>query len=396
MIKGTLSASTQDPLRVTVLAKPVTVGIDASRNRSGGAKAHLIGILEEGRPTAHGIDVVHVWSYSSLLAALPDEPWLVKHNPPALEGRLWRQMLWQWRSLPKEARRAGCRVLLNTDAGSVCHFRPAVVMSRDMLSYEPGEMNRYGFGKARLRLVLLRFIQNHSMRFARGTIFLTRYAAEVIQRATGPLRNVAVVPHGVSRHFKRLVPARAWPVDGAAIRCVYVSNAAPYKHQWQVVRATALLRQRGHNVVLDLVGGGSGPAQTRLDEEIRRSDPRGEFVSCIGHLPAERLPAVLADADLFVFASSCENMPNTLVEAMAAGLPIACSDRGPMPEVLSDAGVYFDPEDSPSIASAMERLITDRSLREASAARARALAERYSWSRCGRETWEFMLKTAGH
>ena len=35
-------------------------------------------------------------------------------------------------------------------------------------------------------------------------------------------------------------------------------------------------------------------------------------------------------------------MPNTLVEAMASGLPIACSDRGPMPEVLGDGGVLFD------------------------------------------------------
>ena len=83
------------------------VGIDASRNRSGGAKAHLIGLIGEGDPSKHGIKEVHVWAFKTLLDSLPDEPWLVKHNPKALERSLFWQVWWQRRSLPKEARHAG-------------------------------------------------------------------------------------------------------------------------------------------------------------------------------------------------------------------------------------------------------------------------------------------------
>ncbi len=75
--------------------------------------------------------------------------------------------------------------------------------------------------------------------------------------------------------------------------------------------------------------------------------------------------------DHFVFASSCENMPNTLVEAIAAGLPLACSRRGPMHEILGDTGLYFDPESHLSIAEAIRRLIDDPLLRDESASRAR-------------------------
>jgi len=57
------------------------VGIDASRNRSGGAKAHLIGIISEGDPLKHGIREVHIWAFKTLLDALPNKLWLVKHNP---------------------------------------------------------------------------------------------------------------------------------------------------------------------------------------------------------------------------------------------------------------------------------------------------------------------------
>jgi len=349
----------------------------------------------EGDPPAHGIDRVHVWSYRSLLDALPTASWLVKHNPPALEQSLPRQIWWQYRRLSDEARGYGCDILLSTDAGSVCRFRPGVVISQDMLSYEPGEMDRYGFSKARLRLVALRYVQNSSLRFADGVIFLTNYAATVIQRHTGKLPRVAVVPHGVGDAFKRTPAGKEWPAGGdIPIECLYVSNAAMYKHQWNVVKAIGELRRRGHNLRLTLAGGGSGKAQQLLDAEIVRTDPEGKFVVCLGHVPPENIPGVLAGANLFIFASSCENMPNTLLEAMAHGLPIACSQRGPMPEVLEDSGVMFDPENAISVADGIEKLIVDPALRSRCAARAKTLAERYSWSRCGRETWEFLLATA--
>lgn len=367
----------------------VIVGIDASRNRSGGARGHLVGILRDSDPRAHGIDEIHVWSYANLLAALPDRPWLIPHSQPALERSLLHQVWWQWRHLLGEARAAGCQVLLNTDAGSICRFRPAVVMSRDMLSYEPGEIERYR-GKAWLRLWVLRYIQNRSLRRADGVVFLTRYAADVIQRFTGPLRRVAIVPHGVGEEFRGVAPRQDWRTTGRAVRCLYVSNAAPYKHQWHVVRAMADLRHRGFDLNLALVGGGSGSAQERLEAELAQSDPRREFVTTIGFLPAEQLPTLLSEADIFIFASSCENMPNTLIEAMAAGLPIACSDRGPMPEVLADGGVTFDPENPESIAAAVESLLLDSPLRDRCAKRALQIAGNYSWNRCGNETWQFL------
>ncbi|KRC81728.1 glycosyltransferase family 4 protein [Sphingomonas sp. Root241] len=372
----------------------IVVGLDASRNRSGGAKAHLIGLLRDGDPLAHGIREVHVWAYRSLLDALPDRPWLIRHNPPALEKSLLKQLLWQLFEMPGEVRKAGCDIVLNTDAGALSRISPSVTMSRDMLSYEPGEIERYGWSKARLRLLLLRYVQNRSLRRSDGAVFLTRHAAEVIQRSCGLLDRVALIPHGVGAEFAEIQGRPAWPAaDERPVRCLYVSNAAPYKHQWMVVAAIEQLRAEGYDVELELVGGGSGKAQQRLDAQIAQSDPAGKFVSQTGPVPQAALPGYLARADLFVFASSCENMPNTLIEAMAAGLPIACARRGPMPEVLADGGVYFDPEVPQSIAAAVRSLIDDPALRSRLAKRAKELSSQYSWARCARETWSFLTQT---
>jgi glycosyltransferase involved in cell wall biosynthesis len=372
----------------------IVVGIDASRNRSGGAIRHLVGILGSGDPRAHGVKEVHVWSYDALLRALPNANWLVKHSPKDLKGSLLRQAWWQRRSLANEARVHGVDIVLNTDAGTISRVHPAVTMSRDMTQYEPGEMRRYRkLSWSWLRNAALRHVQAWSLRDADGVIFLTQYAAKVIQRSTGPLPRVAVIPHGVGSGFRRARTSVGFVGRGRPAQCLYVSQADVYKHQWHVVRAVADLRRRGHDVVLVLAGGGAGPAQKRLDEEIARSDPAGAFVKQVGAVAPDRLPTLLADSDIFVFASSCENMPNTLVEGMAAGLPIASSDRGPMPEVLRDGGTYFDPEDPVSIASAIETLLVDHQIRTQLAKRAMELSREYSWERCAMETWAFLRET---
>jgi glycosyltransferase involved in cell wall biosynthesis len=178
------------------------------------------------------------------------------------------------------------------------------------------------------------------MKRADGVIFLTNYAARIIQRATGKLRNFSVIPHGVGEEFKQTTHFGAWAEEpDRIIRCLYVSNTEMYKHQWVVVRAIGKLRRRGHNVSLLLAGGGSGREQRLLDEELFRTDQQGDCIESIGFVQHENMPILLSKADLFIFASSCENMPITLLEAMASGLPIACSDRGPMPEILED-GIF--------------------------------------------------------
>jgi glycosyltransferase involved in cell wall biosynthesis len=370
------------------------LGINASRARSGGARAHLIGLLSEADPAAHGFSQVHVWSYRKLLDALPDRPWLMRHSAQALErGLLW-QVLWERFSLPGAFRKARCDVLLNVDAGTVSRVTPSVTMSRDMLSYEPGEIDRYEGSAWKRRLLTLRFIQNRSLRAAQGAIFLTRYAGEMIERSCGRLRNVAFVPHGVGEAFRHDGPLRPWPADGSRpVECLYISPIWRFKHQWHVVTAIAALRAKGHDLRLMLAGDGEEDMIARLHAEMARVDPEGEFITHLGHIDHSKLPELTANADLYVFASSCENMPNTLLEGMAGGLPIACSNRGPMPEVIEDGAVLFDPEDPQSIAAAIETILTDDTLRARIAARAKELASQYSWRRCARETLAFLAQT---
>ncbi len=353
---------------------------------------HLVGIMENGNPQDFGIEEVHVWLPAELSFKLPQKPWLHLHTPIELSKSLGRQVAWQLRSFHHEIRVAKCGILLKTDAGSVAKFRPSVTMSRDMLSFEDGEMRRYGFSLARLRLELLKHVQAASLRRSDGSVFLTTYARDVIQKFTGRLENVAVIPHGIGADYKNYVHNRPFLSKGP-IECVYVSNEAPYKHQWNVVKAIENLRKLGIPVRLTLIGIEPDPT-SRTSIQIRESDPNGVFVSQLAKLSAKEIIAEFKSKDIFVFASSCENMPNTLLEGMACGLPIACSSRGPMPSILQDAGVYFDPENVESIGIAIQSLIDNPNLRDQVSKTSLEYSRQFSWSRCAAETFGFVSSIA--
>jgi glycosyltransferase involved in cell wall biosynthesis len=377
-----------------VFNNSIRVAVDASRNRSGGAVAHLIGLISDGEPEEYGISEVHVWSHQALLDRLPKRHWLIKHNPVLLEKSILHQLFWQFFLFRTEFNKFNCQIVLNTDAGTISRIKPAITMSRDMLSYEPGEMQRYSFGLSRIRLLMLRYIQNSSLKRSAGVIFLTQYAATIIQDSCGILQNIKLVPHGISDHFRCSVTHESNTIQKQnELLLLYISNTDLYKHQWHVVKAAEILYSQGYKIKLLLVGGGSGYAQEKLNNQIDQSDPGGVFVECRSFVPHTELPELHAAADIFIFASSCENMPNTLIEAMAAGLPIASSDRGPMPEVLQDAGLYFDPETPSSIVAAIEKLIKDGALRDRLGRRAQQLSDNYSWRKCADQTWAFVSET---
>jgi len=368
------------------------LAIDASRNRSGGAVAHIVGLIKYAQPEKFNIHEIHIWTHKKLALQIPSRPWLVVHTPKELDRGLGHQLIWQYFKSAKEFKSAACDIALNTDAGCVGRFSPSVTMSRDMLSYEIGEMQRYGISKARLRLLILRSVQNSSLRRASGAIFLTEYASQTIQNFCGKLKFVKVIPHGVNEIFKNVGRIKSLWNNKETVRIIYVSNTAYYKHQWNVVRAIALLRSEGLNLSLSLVGGGSGGAEKKLESVIEATNSE-LWVKRYPFLEPEQVKEKLINSDIFLFASSCENMPNTLIEGMIARMPIACSNRGPMPQVLGNGGVYFNPEEPSSIASSIKSLICDNELRLEIAEIAYARAKQYSWARCADETLAYITET---
>ena len=374
--------------------EPFTLGIDATNLRSGGGLTHLVELLNMVKPELHGFKRVVVWGGKSTLNSLKEKPWLRKFNPLALNKNLFKRAYWQRYCLSKEARDEGCDLLFIPGGSYAGNFYPVVVMSQNLLPFETKELRRYGWTFFTLKLLFLRLTQSHSFRKSNGVIFLTKYAQDIVLRVTGNLSGqISIVPHGLNSRFYKLPKLQKNIIEYNKFipyRVLYVSIIDQYKHQWNVVEAIAILRKKGFPISLDLVGPAYPPALMRLNAIIDKLDPRRYWVRYHGNIPYDELHNQYMQADLGLFASSCENMPNILLETMASGLPIACSNKGPMPEVLTNTGIYFDPEQPDDIARALFELIESSSLRTKLAKSSYSLAQKYSWQCCANETFIFL------
>jgi len=374
--------------------KKIKVGIDATNIRAGGGITHLMELLDALNPVYIDIDAIIVWGGSSTLNQLKNQSWLLKKNPSMLEGGILSRTYWQFFHLSNAARSDECDVLFVTGGSYAGNFHPVVTMSQNLLPFDFVEIWRY-FGKLKFyKLLLLRITQYLSFKRSEGVIFLTEYARKVIINSTDDFYgNTCIIPHGVNIRFdcppkfQRDISSYS---NSNPYRFLYVSIIDLYKHQWNVVEAVSLLRGRGIPIALDLVGPSYPPALLKLNSIMNRVDPYRHWVCYHGPVAFDGLHTIYKNADAGIFSSSCENMPNILIEKMISGLPIACSNRGPMPEVLGSSGVYFDPEDPIDIANVLLELVNSSAMRTSLSGDSYKRAKKYSWEHCAVDTFGFL------
>ena len=372
--------------------------IDASNIRGGGGVTHLVELLKASDPVKHGFNKVYLCSGQATLNRIEEQTWLVKYYQPILDRGLIHRVLWQFLDLGKLLKKVQCDLLFVPGGTYFGNFRPFATMSQNLLPFEFKELGRYGFSKMALKLLILRFTQSITFKKSNGIIFLTNFSKAVVMKVAGLKSGVfATIPHGINQHFER-IPKRQKPIDEYSIenpyRILYVSSVDVYKHQWHVINAISLLRDRKFPVTLDLVGPAEPSPLQKLKKSMHESDPDGLYIFYHGPLPYQVLNEIYAKADLGLFASSCETFGQIVTEAMSAGLPLACSRLSAMPEVLGDAGLYFHPEKPEEIASAIQSLIESPTMREKKAEEGFIRSKSYSWYRAGTDTFDFLAKVS--
>lgn len=155
---------------------------------------------------------------------------------------------------------------------------------------------------------------------------------------------------------------------------VCVARLMPQKNHAGLIRAFGLLAQRLPQLTLLLVG--DGPLRPALEEQVRQAGLHGR-VRFLG--ASDDVPSLLAAADAFVLSSHFEGNPLSVMEALAAGLPVVASAVGGVPELITDGenGLLAAPGDDAGLAWAVERLVSEKGLAQRLGRAASARSERY-------------------
>jgi len=100
------------------------------------------------------------------------------------------------------------------------------------------------------------------------------------------------------------------------------------------------------------------------------------------------LPALYSGATLFVFPSLYEGFGLPVLEAMACGTPVVCSNTSSLPEIVGEAALTFDPLDVTEMAAKIEEVLHNEALREEMREKGLRQAAKFSWERTAQETLE--------
>ena len=163
-----------------------------------------------------------------------------------------------------------------------------------------------------------------------------------------------------------------------------VGTLQPRKNYVRLIRAFARMRERVKDDIHLLIGGGHG----WLFEPILREAGKHEWVNLLGFVEEEDLPTLYRGADLFAFPSLYEGFGLPVLEAMASGVPVVCSDSSSLPEVAGDAALLIDPLDVDGLGSAMARIWEDEGLRAGMITRGLAQAAGFTWHASARQLLE--------
>ncbi len=360
----------------------MVLGIEASNILAGGGLVHLKEFLNHAKPEDHNFDSVILWAPQSTLDHMPNKEWLVKKSHPWLNRNFLFSTLWRILILPIGLNRM--IDVLFVPGANVVNFTPMVTMCQNLLPFDSAERRLYGFSWMRLRLSFLHFTQKMSFGKARKVIFLTASSVHYVANSKSSLSEKSVViPHGINSVYFKMPTVKN---DNQTIKLLYVSIVDVYKHHCNLVEAVFALLEKGYDVELELVGAIYPPAYHALQKVLKTKPQFADRISYTALVSYYSLNEVYQSADIFIFASSCESFSLILLEAMASGLPIACSDKDTLKDTLQDAGVYFNPYDSKDIERVVLSLIQDKGLREDLSKRAFHRSTNYSWSKCSNHT----------
>lgn len=270
-------------------------------------------------------------------------------------------------------------------------------MFRNMTPFDKEQRKRFPYGYMRLRNWILEKVLLQSMCRADLVIFISEYAKRVIEkRASGKIKNSIVIPHGINELFK-VNPIDAlsrpnWLPEKEYL--LYVSDLDYYKNQMEVINAFALLKkQRPTSEKLILVGHSHNAYAEKVKAEINRLGIEKD-VLISGNKKYDDLPSVYFHAKLVIFASSCENCPNILLEAMGIGKPLLVSSVPPMPEFGKESVVYFDPRNPQNLCNKILEVIDKPQVLNQLAEKATNQSQQYNWQDTARKTWEILLSLA--
>ena len=226
---------------------------------------------------------------------------------------------------------------------------------------------------------------------AKKAIAVSAYAKKLLTFGFPPkiTNKCAVVYHGVNQIKSDQTQNTKLRTDLLAVSDIYVQ-----KNYYTLIEAFALIIKKRPRLKLIIIGQIIDHAYFKRLKRLIKKLKVEKNIYFKGHINSKQLMNYYQNCRVFVFPSFVETFGNSLLEAMSAGAPIACSKEAAMPEILKDAGIFFDPTDKYDIADKIERLLSNSKLSKKLGQMASQRSHDFLWRTTAQQTYDVLRSVA--
>jgi glycosyltransferase involved in cell wall biosynthesis len=276
------------------------------------------------------------------------------------------RIVWEQVALPFAVRKHRLDILFNPGfTAPIACYCPMVTVFHDLQHKRHPEYFRW------FDLPFWTFFLWASARRSRGLIAVSAATRDDLQRYYGV--GAAVIHHGVEWQFFEIAKRRQ-PRD--YLLCVSTSH--PHKNLVRLLRVAKPMKELPGLVITGVRGFAAQEVEKLAAGSVRLT----------GWIPRDQLYELFRGARGFIYPSTFEGFGMPVLEAMAAGIPVACSDIPPLREIAGSTVHYFDPSSEAAIRDALERLIAGSIPTEAAGRR----AAQFTWKKAAQATLDYLSK----
>jgi len=320
----------------------MNIGIDASNIRTGGGRKHLENFI------INALILDNNLKFTIVSNQIINDSFYNMENVKCISNKLLNinnitSFLSQLIYSKKYFNENKCDIVFVPGGIFLSSFRPYISMSQNMLPFDYEEILKFKILK-RIKFLLIKKFQTYTFKRSEGIIFLTQYAQNTIFKLSNFDKKSIVVPHGVVQR-----ESNSYKFKNKPFEILYVSDFLPYKNQYKVVKSISNLIKKGHDIQLKLIGKVDKYQLSEINKLKSKNKNLFNRIKILGHIPNQEIIKHYKKCSVFLFASTCENLPFILLEAMSFGLPILTTNKKPMQDIVYDKGVLFNIDNPESL-----------------------------------------------
>ena len=260
-------------------------------------------------------------------------------------------------------------------------FKSYFVIHQNSLPFTNSEIKKYKNKLFKYKIFTQRYLLKKTYLNSLCTIFLTSYAKNLVEKFLKKKIDSEIIPLGIQEYFNRF-PKNNNKLNKvynslSEIKILYVSSLHLYKNHTILIKAIKLLLSEYPNIELTLIGEKINFIFDHIQKEFQKLPIKNcKYIEKVDNYSLKNFHA---ETDLFIFPSTCETFPLSLLEAMKSSVPILVSNYIKEINVVNEEVISFNPYNPIDIAEKIKYIIRNYSLKKDIVIKSHNFVNNYNW-----------------